>query len=290
MKSFALSIERLSAKELLREGVLALQAAHVESASLDARLLLEHALGLSREQLLFRLDDMLEQRHIDYFRELVACRTRRQPIAQIIGRREFFGLTFKVTSAVLDPRPDSETLIEAVIKRTRDKQAPLTILDLGTGSGCLLLTLLYEFPNAKGVGVDTSRDAINVAKDNAVNLGLQSRAAFIQSHWCMAVEGTYDIIISNPPYIPAADISTLAPEVSQYEPKQALDGGADGLACYRVIVAALPKHLKKGGLAAIELGLGQAQAVERLAIDNGLKPLGIAHDIQGIARCIILTH
>lgn len=290
MKAFAISLERISAKEALREAVRTLQAAHVETASLDARLLLEHALGLSREQLLIRIDDVLTPQQLEYFHTLINARAKRQPIAQIIGRREFFGLTFKVTPNVLDPRPDSETLIEALIKRCKNRQAPLKILDLGTGTGCLLLALLYEFPHATGTGVDISAEALRVARENAIQLGLQSRVNLVISHWCMQVEGTFDIIVSNPPYIPSADIAGLAPEVAEYEPKLALDGGADGLNCYRAIVASLPQRLAKGGIAALELGFGQQAAVEALAAENGLKTLGVACDMQGIARCILLTH
>lgn len=277
-------------REALRTAVLDLQAAHVESASLDARVLLEHALGMSREQLLIKADEMMTAAQYEYYRTLVGMRMRRQPVAQIIGRREFFGLTFKVTPQVLDPRPDSETLIEAVSRRQRDRAAPLRVLDLGTGSGCLLLTLLYEFPNATGTGVDISPDALAVAQENAMRLGLQSRVQFVQSHWCMQVAGEFNVIISNPPYIPTADIAGLAPEVSGHEPKLALDGGADGLNCYRVVVASIKQHLAQDGFAVLELGIGQQQAVEELALQNGLKPAGIAHDIQGIARALIMTH
>jgi release factor glutamine methyltransferase len=290
MKAFALNFERLSMKEALREGVKALQAAHVESASLDGRMLLEHATGMSREQLLFKLDDVISANHLAHYRNLIDRRAHRQPMSHIVGQREFFGLSFRVTPSVLDPRADSETLIEAVSKRVKDRKAPLRILDLGTGTGCLLLTLLYEFPNATGVAVDISDEALKVAQHNALALGLQSRAEFIASHWCMQVEGTFDIIISNPPYIPTADIGTLAPEVANFEPKLALDGGADGLSCYRAIVASLPKVLNRGGIAVLELGMGQLAAVETLALEHQLTPIGAAHDLQGIARCLILTH
>jgi release factor glutamine methyltransferase len=290
MKAFALTIERISMKEALREAVMELQAAHVETSSLDARMLLEHATGLSREQLLFRMDDLLSADQLSHYRLLVDRRVARQPMAQILGKREFFGLTFNVTSSVLDPRPDSETLIEAVVKRVRDRKAPLRILDLGTGTGCLLLTLLYEFPNATGVAVDISSEALAVAKQNAVLLGLQSRAEFVSSHWCMQVDGTFDIIISNPPYIPTRDITELAPEVANHEPKLALDGGADGLSCYRVIVASLPSYLGNNGIAVLELGMGQQAAVEALAAEHNLTVAGVAHDLQGIARALVLTH
>lgn len=290
MKAFAVSVERISAKEALREGVKALQAAHIESASLDARLLLEHALGVTREQLLFKMDTMLSPEQADYFRALIAKRITHQPIAQILERREFFGLTFRVTPDVLDPRPDSETLIEVALKRGKDRNHPFRILDLGTGTGCLLLTLLYEFPHATGIGVDISDAALKIAGENAARLGLHARASFLPSHWCMQVEGRFDIIISNPPYIPTADIVQLAPEVAQFEPKLALDGGADGLNCYRVIIASLPRHLAQDGFAVLELGFGQQPAVEALVKEHGLRVAGTARDIHGIVRCVIITH
>lgn len=277
-------------QEALRDAVRTLQAAHIESASIDARLLLEHALGLSREQLLLRLDDLLTPAQMHKYDALVARRVNRQPMAQIIGSRDFFGLTFKVTPSVLDPRPDSETLVETVLKRTRDNNAPLNILDLGTGTGCLLLTLLYEFKHARGIGVDVSNEALEVAKENALRLGLNDRASFIQSHWCMQVEGTFDIILSNPPYIPTQDIFDLQPEVADHEPKLALDGGADGLSCYRAIIASLKPHLASNGMAVVEFGLGQQFAIETLVKENHLKIASVVPDLQGIARCIVITH
>lgn len=289
-KATVLSYDRISIKEALREAVGLLQAARIESGSLDARLLLEHATGFSREQLLFKMDDLLPPAHGEAYRALVAERARRRPMAQIIGKREFFGLSFKVTQDVLDPRPDSETLVEAVLKRVKDKQAPLSVLDLGTGSGCLLLALLYELKNAAGTGADISEEALSVARENAMHLGLQSRAKFIASHWCMQVDSTFDIIVSNPPYIPTHDIADLEPEVSQFEPRIALDGGADGLSCYRAIIASLPGHLAANGLAALEIGIGQQAEVEELVRHNGLKVSSVAYDLHGIARCVLITH
>ncbi len=290
MLAFSLQRATISAKEALREAVFDLQGAHVESASLDARMLLEHATGMSREQLLFHMDDMLSAQHLAQYRELIGRRLARQPMAQIIGRREFFGRDFAVSQATLDPRPDSETLIEAILKRVRSRSAPFRILDLGTGTGCLLLTLLSEFSNATGVAVDISEEALRIARQNAALLGLESRAQFVSSHWCMQVEGKFDIIISNPPYIPTCDISELAPEVANHEPKLALDGGTDGLNCYRAIVASLPGYLSSHGMAVLELGMGQQAAVENLVHENNLKTVGVAHDLQGIARAIVITH
>ncbi len=289
MRAFALTPQSHTAKEALREAVMRLQAEHIETASLDARLLLEHALGVSREQLLMALDEPLTAWQEDAYRDLVDRRARRQPVAQLIGRREFYGLDFRVTEHTLDPRPDSETIIQALVKAMPDRDAPLRILDLGTGTGCLLLTLLNEFPNASGVGVDKCPHALRVAMENAAALGVKTRAQFMLSDWCEKIEGNFDIIVSNPPYIPTRDIADCPPEVSQHEPKLALDGGEDGLDCYRTIIAALPRFLAKRGMAALEMGIGQQQALETLAVQHALQVHAVRHDIQHLPRCILLT-
>jgi release factor glutamine methyltransferase len=229
MPMFALKTNTPTAKEALRVAVLKLQEAKVESASLDARLLLEHVTRLSREQLLYQLDQPMTPEYYSDYQSIIAHRANRQPIAQLIGKREFWGMEFKVSEATLDPRPDSETVIEAVLSRIPDRNAPLTILDLGTGTGCLLLSLLKELPAARGTGVDTSETALLVAKENTLRFGLQARTTFVTSHWCDKVENRFDIIVANPPYIPSRTIETLSPEVARFEPKHALDGGEDGL-------------------------------------------------------------
>lgn len=277
-----------SVGEALRWAVSQLQTAHIETASLDARLLLEYALGCDRSALLLRVDEKMSGQSYARYRDAIRLRAGRRPVSQIIGKREFFGLTFHVTESVLDPRPDSETLIDAVLRRYPDREAPLRILDLGVGSGCLLLTLLYLFPQARGVGVDISAEALKIAQENAARLGLQPRAQFLPSHWCMQVEDVFDVIVSNPPYIPSAEIDRLAPEVSRFEPRLALDGGEDGLSCYRAIIVSLARHLVPGGLAALEIGFGQQAAVEALVESSGLSLAGIAKDLQGIPRVILI--
>ena len=248
----------ISATDALRNAVMALRQAHIDTASLDARLLLEHALGVSREELLSDSNLRLSAKQEAFYRTLIDERIGRKPVAQLTGRREFWGMAFKVTPATLDPRPDSETLIEAVLewvtgqeswvmgKMTND-QRPMTILDLGTGTGCLLLALLKELKHAKGIGVDISEEALSVAWENAAALGLEARASFARSDWAQTIEGTFDIIISNPPYIPSNAIARLAPEVRDHEPTLALDGGADGLEAYRKIIPRMERFLAKGG-------------------------------------------
>lgn len=278
------------AREALRWAVLRLQQERIESASLDARVLLEHVLGVSREQLLFSLDLEITKEQYTRLEILVEKRIERQPIAQIIGKREFWGMNFVVSENTLDPRPDSETLIEYVLERVKNRAAALRILDLGTGTGCLILSLLSELPAAKAVAVDYCEKALLIAKENAMALGLIGKVEFICSDWCENISGEFDIIISNPPYIPSDAIAVLAPEVSKFEPKLALDGGKDGFSCYRKIVGALPKVMAKNGFVAFELGIGQQHLMEELARKNDLEVVGVRHDLGGIARCIILQH
>lgn len=278
------------AKDALRFAVMKLQQERISSASLDARILLEYVLGVSREQLLFSLDLTMTQVQYENLEDLVNKRSKRQPIAQLIGKREFWGMNFAVSTDTLDPRPDSETLIEAVLERITNRADSLRVLDLGTGTGCLLLALLSELPASTGVAADFCKNALAVATQNAKNLNLDSRAKFIVSNWCENVEGEFDIILANPPYIPTAIIPTLDPEVSEFEPMLALDGGEDGFNCYRSIMKSLPKVLAKTGFAAFEIGMGQQKGLEILAQENGLEISSVRKDLGGITRSIIIQH
>jgi release factor glutamine methyltransferase len=283
-------VNSILAKEALRWAVLKLQQEKIESASLDSRILLEYVLGVSREQLLFALDQPMSAEQYARFEMLVEKRAQRQPIAQLIGKREFWGMNFVVNEHTLDPRPDSEALVEYVLERVENRADIFKVLDLGTGTGCLLLSILSELPSARGLGVDYSENALQVAKENAMALGLAGRTQFMCGDWCEKIDGEFDIIISNPPYIPTQVIPTLDPEVSQFEPKLALDGGEDGFACYRKIMKKLPKILAKNGFAAFELGMGQQKELTALAGENGLEAVGVRNDLSGIARCIIFQH
>lgn len=289
MPSLARSFMPTYAQDALRDAVRALQEARIESASVDARLLLQHVLGISREQLLAADKRVITSEQEAQYMQLIARRAARQPVAQLIGKREFYGREFKVTGDTLDPRPDSETLIEAVLARIADKNAPLRLLDLGTGTGCLLLTLLAELPKSQGIAVDACEKALDVAKTNASALSVGNRAQFVKSSWAEGVSGVFDVVISNPPYIPSSTIPTLAPEVCQYEPKAALDGGEDGLECYRAIIAQLPGLLGDAGFAAFEIGIGQHKALESIASQNGLQIAGMKEDLAGIVRCVVMT-
>jgi release factor glutamine methyltransferase len=216
-------------------------------------------------------------------------------MAYILGEREFWGLPFKVTPAVLVPRPDSETVIEAALSLMPDRARAWRLLDLGLGSGCLLLTLLREFPNARGCGLEVSPDALAVAQANAIALGVADRAElklgdWRQAGWTAALGEPFDLVVSNPPYIEAGTIGGLMPEVARFEPHLALDGGQDGLAAYRSISAAGPELVAKGGYLIVEGGEGQAPEILGLFREAGLKPLPLFKDLAGIDRVVVAMH
>ena len=217
----------------------------------------------------------------------LARREKREPLAYILGRKEFWGLEFAVSPATLIPRPDSETLIEAALAGFADRRQVKRILDLGTGTGCLLLAALSEFADAFGVGVDLSPDAAALAARNARHLGLADRSAFVAGNWSASLQEKFDLVLSNPPYIVDTDLPGLMPEVGQFEPMRALDGGADGLDAYRAIIAALPALLSDSGIAVLELGAGQAKSVAAMAVAAGLKT-EIRKDFANIGRALTL--
>lgn len=214
-----------------------LARAGIETARLDARLLLERALSLGDYGVLSEPERPLSEAEQGALRALMDRRLRREPMAHILAERGFWKHVFRVSPATLVPRPDSETLIEAVLERCADRHAPVRTLDLGTGSGCLLLSILDEYPNATGIGIDRSTAALSVAAENASRLNLSDRARFVAMDWTGALSdalsGCFDVIVCNPPYIPEGEIDELMPEVSRFEPRGALAGGADGLESYR---------------------------------------------------------
>jgi release factor glutamine methyltransferase len=253
-----------------------------DTARLDAELLMAHALGVSREvMLLGRLDHPVP----DAFEALLARRLSHEPIAYITGTRDFWTITLNVTPAVLIPRPDSETLIEAAIAHFA-KEPPRRILDLGTGSGALLLAALSEWPDATGLGVDTSETALAVAAANARRLGLSDRAAFAPSDWGQDVNEVFDVILCNPPYVENGVI--LATEVADYEPASALYAGEDGLDDYRRLLPQFERLMAPGAVVALEIGAAQAEAVSALALDAGLSARCF-QDLAGRNRCLLLT-
>lgn len=276
--------------DTIREAARRLDGVGIENASAEARLLLGHVLGQPREAMLVRRDEPLDERVIDAVATLVERRARHEPMSHILGQREFWGLPLSVGPVCLDPRPDSETLIEAALSRISDRATPLSVLDLGTGSGCLLLALLSELPRATGTGVDLSEEALAVARRNAAALGLQDRAAFAQGDWGTAVAGRrFDIVLCNPPYIRTSDIDGLQPEVALFEPRLALDGGVEGLDCYRRLAPQLGALLAPAGIAVVEIGKGQHVDVTDLFAAAGLTCLEVRRDLGGVDRCLTLA-
>ncbi|HEC14401.1 MAG TPA: peptide chain release factor N(5)-glutamine methyltransferase [Rhodospirillales bacterium] len=263
--------------------------AGIGSARLDARIMVSFALGGPPTLALTEPDRHLSGPESARLADLLKRRERREPLAHIVEAKEFWSLPFRVGPDALVPRPDSETLIEAVLKYFPDREKSYAILDFGTGSGCLLLALLSEYGASRGTGVDISDKALSMAKENAESLSLADRASFVRSDWGDEnVEEHYDIIVSNPPYIPDAHIEGLAPEVAAFEPRLALSGGADGLVCYRALAPRLSSRLAKGGLAFLEIGEGMADDVSSLFRKHGLKTLESIEDLSGIERCLVL--
>ncbi len=261
-----------------------LAAAGVDNPALDARLLIAAALELDRVQLLTQNERTLTDKEEKKIEALISRRESREPVARILGLREFWGLLFGLNEATLEPRPDSEMLVETALSFIKTR--PSRLLDLGTGTGCLLLSLLHEWPEATGLGIDLAPRAIEQAQENAHRLGLEKRAAFRTGNWLEGLAETFDLIVSNPPYIPAGDIETLAPEVRQYDPLLALDGGKDGLAPYRYLIPLLPAFLNPNGSVFFEIGIGQAEAVASLLKETGFTDIFTKPDLGGIDRCV----
>lgn len=275
--------------EALSEAERRFAGAGIESARADSRILAGHATGLDRAQVLARSDTPLEARALARFTCMTERRVAREPVALITGVREFWSLPFRVTRATLVPRPDSETLIEAALAALPDRALTYRVLDLGTGSGCLLLALLSELPNATGIGVDISRAALRVARANARRLELGGRATFVAGTWGRALTGRFDVILANPPYVPHADWAALDDEVRCYEPKSALLAGADGLDAYRALAPDVSRLLAPGGLFVGEIGIGQATEAERILSRVNLTVHEVRCDLSGIPRCLLAT-
>ncbi|HZT24443.1 MAG TPA: peptide chain release factor N(5)-glutamine methyltransferase [Pseudolabrys sp.] len=266
--------------------------AGIEAPEADARLLLAHALRLNRTQLAAQWDRILEARETDAVSALAARRLRREPVARILGVKEFWSLPLVVTPAVLVPRPETETVVEAALDalgQDGTTMESLRILDIGTGSGALLLALLKELPKAIGLGTDISEAALDVARLNAERNGLKDRCTFIACDIAAGVQGWFDLIVSNPPYIGRNEIASLAPEVREFEPMEALDGGNDGLAAYRAIAPHALRLLTAGGRLFVELGAGQESPVAALFTKAGLRVIGTRKDLAGIPRVLGAT-
>ena len=277
----------IEAAAALGEAAARLRRAGVERAEADARLLLCASLGIPRAALITAPDRRLDDRQAAAYRMRILRRCRREPVSRILGRREFWSLDFALDRATFDPRSDSETVIEAVLAWRPDRSTGLRILDLGTGSGCLLCALLREYPTATGVGTDRACGAIRMAAANAARLGLAARSRFVCTNWEDAIGAArFDLIVANPPYIPRAAIDGLAPEVALFDPRAALDGGDDGLDAYRAVAPAIHRRLARGGAAFVEIGQDQADPVAAIMAAGGLERFAEAPDLSGRIRCL----
>ena len=267
----------------------AFMAAGLDRPDLDARVLVQHALGLDHAELAVAADRPLSKSESQRLAGFATRRVAGEPVARIIGTKEFWGLALAITAATLLPRPDTETVVEAALAAIGDGGArtrSLRIADLGTGSGALLLALLTELPNAVGVGTDVSYEALVTAADNARRLSLRDRASFVACDFGTSLTGGFDLVVSNPPYVESGAIAGLAPEVRDHDPHLALDGGSDGLAAYRAIGDDAHRLLAPQGHLIVEIGAGQGWQVKRILTAAGLEVGTIATDLAGIARAV----
>ncbi|MBE7729133.1 peptide chain release factor N(5)-glutamine methyltransferase [Komagataeibacter sp. FXV3] len=273
-------------RHLLSDATNRLRAAGIESPQREARLLAAHATGTDLAGLL-RIDTVPPADHATFL-QILQRRLHHEPMAYIIGHTGFWSLDLAVSPATLIPRADTETLVEAVLEHLPDHNAALRVLDIGTGTGCLLLAVLAEYPQATGIGTDLNPDATRLAMRNAARNALSARCDMLCCNWADGVMGPFDLILSNPPYIPHADLNGLMPEVVRHEPARALDGGTDGLVAYRALAAILPGLLAPGGIAVLELGIGQDHSVPALMHDGGLQVLEVRPDLGGIGRALVV--
>jgi release factor glutamine methyltransferase len=278
----------VSRRALLEEGRAQLAAAGVETPALDARLLVLAALELEQMALLAEPDEIVAPAQVAVVRDWLARRARHEPVGRILGERAFRGLTFRLSPGTLEPRPDSEAVVEAALEAVADRaDSHLQLLDLGTGSGCLLIALLDALPRATGTGIDRSLDAVATASANAVLNGVAARSTFQEGDWLAGLKGPYDLVISNPPYVTRAEIAALAPEVRLHDPVAALDGGADGLDPYRALAPALPAVLAPDARVVVEIGAGQAEDVTALFAGAGFERTAIRLDLGGHVRALV---
>lgn len=264
------------------------EAAGLDNAALDARVLLLAALNIGASELAIRPAETLTEEEASRLGAWTARRLAREPVARILGEREFWGLPFELTTETLVPRPDTETIVETALSLFPDRHAPLRLVDLGTGSGCLLVALLHEWPQAIGVGIDRSPDAVRTARSNARRNGVGSRSLFVVSDWASAIGGGVDLIVSNPPYIASDVVESLDLEVREHDPRLALDGGADGLDAYRIILAQAGPLLAAEGRFVLEIGYDQEPALRRLAAESGFEVVLSEIDLAGNPRCLAL--
>lgn len=283
----------ISRAQALRNAKKQLSDAGIEGYQLDARLLMQYVLKISQEDLMTSLDDPLSKPEYEMFLNFVEKRLVGWPVSKIIGHKEFFGHRFDVSEAVLDPRPDTEILVEELVKVVKARgQEEVKILDLGTGSGCILISLLKELPQATGVGVDQSKEAIALAQSNAESLHVDGRLRLYTEDWedfIGRVDEEFDYIVSNPPYIPTEEIRKLSKEVKNFDPIPALDGGKDGLDAYRFLFKHLNKLILPQGIIFFEIGYNQLNDVERIAETNRVAIIEVYKDLAGYNRVIAIS-
>ena len=280
-------------RELYEEGRRILEQAGLPDAALDARFLLEEVCGTNLQTLLVFPEKKVTEEEVNQYRAFIQRRKDREPTAMILGEWDFMGLTFRLNKSTLIPEQDTEVLVETALEELKRRglgEAPLRILDLCTGSGCILLSLLHELRNAGGLGTDLSEEALEAARENAVRLGLQERAAFRQGDlWEPVGDERFDLIVSNPPYVPTDVIPTLEPEVRCGEPYAALDGGEDGLVFYRRIMREAAGHLKPSGIIIVESGFDEAPQIAALMQDQKLRGIRTVKDYGGLDRVVLGT-
>jgi release factor glutamine methyltransferase len=276
--------------DLRREAVQRLRESGIETAEADARVLLAHVSGLDAAQLIAADREAADEAVIVKLESAVLRRINGEPVARITGVKEFWSLSFALADTTLVPRPETETIVEAALENIGDKQRAMNVLDLGTGTGAILAALLSELPNAFGVAIDKSEAALGVARANLERLSLHHRVTYLCGDWASALRGTFDLIVSNPPYVATAELALLSPEVRDHDPSLALDGGMDGLDAYRAIVNQIEERLAANGVAVLELGLGQeadvaslVRASQRLAVDGPAR-----RDLAGISRALVI--
>lgn len=273
-----------TARLALQRATALLNMAGIDGAERDARILLAFALGVDRVQLGLRLDEPLPNSAARQFDQIIAMRGHHKPVSHITGKRDFWAHEFLVTDDVLDPRPDTETLVALALEQPFER-----LLDMGTGSGIIALSLLAERPSARGIASDICDKALDVARRNAVRLRLSDRVQFITSNWFEQVQGRFDLIISNPPYISEAEMANLAPDVANWEPHLALTPGGDGLEAYRRIAQDLPDYLTRDGRAIFEIGFRQAGAVKKIFTNAGFEKVQIYQDLSGHDRIVAIN-
>ena len=282
----------MTLREIRLKAIGQLEAGGSDSPQLDVDLLLQAALGLSALDIMLEPDREVKDGPAENFQHLLLRRLAREPISQILGEKDFWSLTFKVSRDCLTPRPDSETLIEAALKALPDRERPVKILDLGTGSGCLLLSLMSELPNSSGVGIDLSDKALACARDNAERLGFLDRCDFILSDWAEELPSSagFDIILCNPPYISHGEKPDLSPDVREYEPHMALFAEEEGLLEYKRLADIIPSLVTDSAAVFLEIGHKQAADIRGIFTKAGAKNIRIIPDLAGRDRCIALNY